>query len=942
MLTHVSIRLTFIQPFDDNISSTGHIPQHTNQIPFESHDPIIPETQSQGLLDTDHVVGISSPWPLAQLPLSEAQLQQHNITQLSPTQNSGHLACSEDEGFGGSEPEESSLDDNIDYNFISEAQQFAFSLTVFSIEDSSQVLSTSPSFHDLPQSTHPVALQNSRLSSNKVLPKTRQGLRDTISEATSAFKSFLSSPIAIQSTMRGARGVRSGPSASQTEDGEAATPRKSLRGMRKEVETQRAQIKARTQKATEQDESKPRSPESETPSSNGATKGRGRKKKEGEPSSISTESIPKPNGASINGDIATKTASQQPRVGPKMPNMQFIIPMPLVPQAGDQYRRTVVYNKVLIETFTATNSPSSDLVKQAEEFVQTMRNICMHLDLATEEDSLSDVLPSQQMTWDRSISSKFHLLGTLLENLQSHDLTVVIFASPGKVIDIVEKFVIGNDVNFSRPDLALNTTTTQFDRLLKVVLLPSQAYDLSGTTISADIVVALDHRMDVHQPQIRSMRLKDDRLAPVIFLVVLNSIDHVDKVMAPSWKGEAKLRTEIACLAKLRANAGRFNGEYQSLSEVGKLISEFVVKAGAESDWPVAPIGPLADNESWDLATGQTILVNQEGDLGKKRSRDSSVDREARNAKKVRVSSAALENTEDNLADSQQSASHVSESDLNQRLGNQSSKFLKIQEELKSELAELKAIMTKKDAHNRDLEKHFDKQMDRFEVQTRELEGLRRELEEAKKNIDDILDLKSRRDETIVVLKDENRALKTQLQEAFKTLEGNVIPEIAELARLRREKAEAEEAADKAAKQAAAAQNLSSYLQDGYRKASDHALEVGEQNDILGAKVKELERIASGEANHLQKATISNRDEMTIIELRRLRVELKNTKAVLTKKEEELKSKRGGIGTRAGSVPRSPRVGPSSRATSPIPDRRIENLRNNTLYVSSCSIWRRI
>jgi hypothetical protein len=225
--------------------------------------------------------------------------------------------------------------------------------------------------------------------------------------------------------------------------------------------------------------------------------------------------------------------------------------------------------------------------------------------------------------------------------------------------------------------------------------------------------------------------------------------------------------------------------------------------------------------------------------------------------------------------------------------------------------------------------------MNRFEGQNRELAGLRKELEEANRNVANIRELKIRRDETIMTLREENSALKDQLREASKALESSTIPEVSELARLRREKAEAEAAMDRAVKQAETAQNLNGYLQDQYRTASDQAVELAEQNEYLESKTKDLERKASGEAVRLQQATTENKQKMAVTEVSRLRVELKNVKAVLAKKEDELKAKRGGIGTRAGSVPRSPRVGPASRAASPIPDRRIETLRNNTLYVLS-------
>jgi hypothetical protein len=946
---HPAVILTHAQVVDDSISSIGHLQLQNQRQEPDQFDPIIPETQTQSLFNFYSDANLSSPWPLVQSPLLEASIKQAINSNLSLTQNSGYLASSEDEGFGGSEFDDSPFQqENLGFESLPNAQQFEFSSAGSSDfapfhESRSQALSITGEFRHLPQSTHPDTIDHSPGSDILgALATTTEDLSDSVAQPPPIAESASNSPsIPAPASMRGVRTARTGTTAptTQNEDGDAPATRKSLRALRKEADAKRAEIIARTKKPTEQDgtDSKQKTPESETQSSAGAGKPRGRKKKDvkGDQSSLNTDSNTKSNGTSTSsGDIAkSNSTSQHSTLGPKLPSMQFIVPMPLVPQAGDQYRRTVVYNKVLIENFTAKHSPTPEIVKEAGEFVQTMRNICMHLDLANEEESLSDVLPSQQMTWDRSISSKFQLMASLFEQLQDQKLTIVIFASPGKILDMVEKFVRGHDISFSCPERNLHVSSTKETRQLQIALLPSKGYELPASGIPADLIIALDHGMDVHQPEIRTMRLHGSRLAPIIFLTVLNSIDHVDKVMASTWKGASRIQTEVACIAKLRMEAGKLNNNFQAIADVGELIAEFVINSGTEDDWPVVPIGPLADNESWDLAMGHTILRNQENEPARKRSRDSSVDGDIRNTKKARMSAAPTEIEDAASGYTELSDSRISESEMNQQLCEQSTKFNKIQEDLKAQLAELKTTMKRKDAHVRDLERDFDKQMNRFEGQNRELESLRRELEEANEKIANIRELKMRRDETIITLKEENRALKDQLQEASKALENSSIPEVSELARIRREKEEAETAMDRAVKNAESAQKLTGYLQDQYRAASDRAIEVVEQNEILEAKVKDLERKASGEAVRLQQASTDTKQQMAMTEVSRLRVELKNVKTVLAKKEEELKTKRGGIGTRAGSVPRSPRVGPASRAASPIPDRRIETLRNNTLYV---------
>jgi chromosome segregation ATPase len=212
------------------------------------------------------------------------------------------------------------------------------------------------------------------------------------------------------------------------------------------------------------------------------------------------------------------------------------------------------------------------------------------------------------------------------------------------------------------------------------------------------------------------------------------------------------------------------------------------------------------------------------------------------------------------------------------------------------------------------------------------MRAMKRELEVARNALEDAKQLRLRREETISSLKEETGKLKDDLKTARGSLENSTVPEVAELESLRREKEEALAARTKAEQSLENEKQLQEYLRSEYITASTRAMELAQANDDLQSRVDALEKKATGEAVRLKKLTMDNQTKSAFVEITRLEVQLKNVQKVLQRKEEELfKSKRTGIGTRAASVPRSPRVGPTtaSRGGSPIPDRRVETLKNS-------------
>jgi Class II histone deacetylase complex subunits 2 and 3 len=776
------------------------------------------------------------------------------------------------------------------------------------------------------------------------------------------------------------RSIRGGPTTTTSAPDDTESPvRKSLRGMRNEAAAKRAELKVKAQKLAEQkrngsDLSKPVSrsdsiADSETGSSVNSMRGRGRKSRQvdaedmdstknnaqsehqddaestgkltnGEDASsanldpVQRNTPPTVDEEMVDSSIPQDQEQDQPQPKPQVSNMEFIVPMPLMPQSADHYCRTVTSNKHFIEEFTARKSPPPEMVLEAEVFVQKMRDICLHIDLVNDtiEDG-SDVTPDIRAVWDRSTSSKFKFLYHILESLRERDLHMAIFCK-SRLLDLVESFLAGNDVSYDRPDKGVSVQTSKGYSVI-VTLRSSDDDSLANAEISrpADAVISLDNTLDASKPTVRNIRSIGDLLSPLISLVVLNSVDHIDRYMSSAWvAGVEKLQAEIACITKLRQEAGRMGTDYQNVEEVASLVSLFLTQPErTEIDWAIAPLGPLDDNEAWDLANGNTVLLQTSTthEHRQKRSRETSTEKEDLPAiKKTKVGDDTDDNDNSKIIDSVVSSQppKSSQDDSEERVA----ALKKVEDEHKTLLREKDAMVRDRDSRIRTIETDFDMQMNRFEDQSRKLIEVQGQLEKVTKDLEDANERRVRREEFVTKLKDENLKLKEDLKVARLALESSEIPEVSELERLRREKEEAEKAKQKAEKDLKMEQEMSGYLRTEYMKASTLAMELRNSNDELLAKISNLEVKANGEAARLKQLGMDQQTKSAFREIDRLKAELKNRETLLARKEEELKVKRSGIGTRAGSVPRSPRVGPTnSRAASPIPDRRIENLKNS-------------
>jgi hypothetical protein len=642
---------------------------------------------------------------------------------------------------------------------------------------------------------------------------------------------------------------------------------------------------------------------------------------------------------SQSGERSSTDSEGEEDSGPALEQMEFMVPLPMAGQARDQYRRTAKFNEELCDRFTSRKWREYDgILQQAEDFVQTMHNIVAHIDLTNDTTlSQSDVDPADVVEWDRSVSPKFKFLWHLFEALRGHKIEIVIMAKPGRLLDILENFLKGNQLKYSRPDMEREGDGSPISGDLTVTLLSTSGEGSSTAIRPASLILSLDHVVDVKNSRVRALRTnptRPDYLAPVVSLAIVNSVDHIERSLTPNLTGAARVRVLVNCIAKLRRDAGKTEGNFSPIDESAMEVARFVLMGGTEEQWPLPPIGPLDNNDAWDLTQGLTSMKSSQSSDSEK----SAKAKAALKSQKRRIQEAGVESgkklrmtpqPEQDVSITRISDSLAGNSSLLDKTPTDSQEMIALRNLLKAAEDNLQATVKASDVRIQDLEAALGDLQYRFEEQTTQKRLLIHDINEVRNQFEITQKQKESRDITIDKLKEENRELKTQLADARTALEGSALPDVAAAEKLRQEVEQAQQAMRKAEKETASQSSLNGYLSQQYNEASSRAKELANENHEMESRIQVLEKKASGEIARARQIFQDEQNKRTAAENARLKAQVNNLNALLSRKEEELRNKKAGVGTRAGSVPRSPRVGPASRANSPIPDRRIGALKNN-------------
>lgn len=592
---------------------------------------------------------------------------------------------------------------------------------------------------------------------------------------------------------------------------------------------------------------------------------------------------------------------------PRLGTMEFAVPLGMSARVRDYYEQAVYNCKEDVETFLNARkdsrfNPDSGMT----ELLERVDNFSVHPDLEDtsvlrESSSSLSIAPSETETrWAEECSAKFRFLRNLLDLLRPHDTHIAILARPGPLLNILEKFLRGHNVRFSRPDRRAFSDKSA-KGALQVTLLPTGTTGAGFVVSTASVVLAMDRSFKASDPQVVSLRahlVHVGRLAPVLRLVVLNSAEHIERCIPAGLGKTLHLQIWISCVAQARNAVGKMTAEYPQALEAAKQVADWLVSGGDNADgWPLPPLDGVAGIdelfESQRASSSRYSSVHPQertpgldtGQEAQKRAFDSEDIDSAEAAKRQRLTPEsdgittpfAVPSKGEKRLDHQKQLTEERGVDMSSQ--RPSPGQIKVEADLRQRISELEGYVS-------DCNVSLSQSRDEYEELAREYRKLRVELDGSKRTTEQ---LEHRRDEErqeLSRLRETHGQLERDLEEARTALRSSAVPEIAELeearAAARRESAE----------RARLEKRLESTMRDfeftrtQYQSASTAAAESTIELTTMRGKFEVLERRANGEALELRRLNFAAQAERYNRELATLKRMLEDREAVLRRKED--------------------------------------------------------
>ncbi|KAF2455644.1 hypothetical protein BDY21DRAFT_349917 [Lineolata rhizophorae] len=581
--------------------------------------------------------------------------------------------------------------------------------------------------------------------------------------------------------------------------------------------------------------------------------------------------------------------------------------------AREHYRDVMRFNRELLEHATQDEwlqHPSAH--DEAEALLNRLFDVATHIDLDNPE--ITDprnmpVDPIKQSKWNYDQCSKFTFLTHFICDLGETDAHIILVSMPGQAMDILETHIKAYGVRFRRTDRQPEAEEFPEGRLnLRFTLVPSSGEGSAAELAKCDAVIAMD-RSYARKPNINLARDNEDYFAPLIYLVIYNSIEHVNMCLHPP-QGPDRTRVLSHCSVLLREEVGYLPCDFpDEIDLITSDIASFILaRSTLPEDWPMPSLGPLRMLEQFMPSLSQSsfpgTLSSQPPPLsavvaGQKHSRDSS---EIEPVKKPRTAAPP----DPTAADADQSVTHITDSIAG---GSQPYDYAKLYRYAKSRLDERTQALE-------DLQTRFERQSARLADEIKAHKDTQDTNAALTKRVDNLT-------ATVANLKAERTDLENRLREAMAAMADSSVPEIAQMQRLTNQLTEAQEAQRNAEKKLRSQEEDFNFLRSEYQNASHAASERAGEIKELEEKLATLEKQASGEMARARGTTVGVNRQQDLQEIQRLLQTIKFREELLVRKEEEIRALKGrqALGTRSVSVPRSPRVPANggSRSGSPMP-----------------------
>lgn len=601
---------------------------------------------------------------------------------------------------------------------------------------------------------------------------------------------------------------------------------------------------------------------------------------------------------------------------------------------------------------------------QMRQLIHRLNDTTTHLDLGLDGPATqSSDNAVNEATWTYYASSKFAFLYHLIELLRYQGCYIAIIAKEGLTLDLLEKYMKANHVDYRRLpgfDAASTTRIEGSTGLIRMDLIASGSDFERAVTRRPTMIIAFDTSFDVQDTQVRQIRERsssDGSLVPIIYPMIINSAEHVDICIPKGMPSPQRFQMVVQTTFRARDGLGggpviitspssgdlssstslnAFVALKKSLGKRFHMTAEAVARAAVsdnfDSNWVIPPavleLEPLSDPSS-GLNTARSttpqsragtpsvqkrLLVSRStvvlfSNLTHSQERDSTSSVSSKRQR--RTPAPDLTQLSDSIQDSQ---SQMDDLRVALRRAEQS-----LAEETKARTA-VEELLATKGKQLEEIKSSLGDLQTRYETRMKSSHKLRRENQKLQMEKEST----EKRHEKLLA---ENTALKEQcaqlraelldVREAVKTGGGSV----ADIETAQEEVRRLTEKNLSLEKSYANVRKDFEFTRSQYQEASTKAAEFATQVSELESQNADLKRQASDEKRRLKQLNYKTDLEQHLARVFELELIVKNRDTILQRKEEELRvlKKGRGVATRGSSVqPGSPRLA-GSRAGSPGP-----------------------
>lgn len=286
---------------------------------------------------------------------------------------------------------------------------------------------------------------------------------------------------------------------------------------------------------------------------------------------------------------------------PKLGHASYIVSLPLNGRVREQYYSMIHHYQRPSSNIISMLYPDEATVKGVEKMLIHLDNITNHVDLEDESVSSNDQTPKDESNWTMACNAKFRFLKHLLHQLREEILHIAIVAQPGRLLEILERFIIFNRLaNVTRIGSQTKTPNVRMPAVtenpLRVTLVGSANVYEAEKLPHADLVIAFDSTFNPLSSSAAALRrhpMQPDRLSPVIYPMVYSAVEHIERCI-PSMRSHIdQLRVKTQCILQTQGDIGELLPEEASPEAAAEEVAAFLIKGGTEQAWTLCDIRPI-------------------------------------------------------------------------------------------------------------------------------------------------------------------------------------------------------------------------------------------------------------------------------------------------------------------------------------------------------------